>query len=115
MDSPSAVALTPGDDSTDGALAAARVAARVVRDASRGRRAQQAARLVQLVWCRRARSWRDGAPDDDWLITLPPSLGFGLSIGYKLLNRLGVGVLVGPQFKINDGNTTYRVYGPHTR
>ena len=42
-----------------------------------------------------------------WLffVSLPPSqdLAGRLATGF---NRLGVGVLVGPQFKINDGNTT---------
>ena len=50
-----------------------------------------------------------------WLffVSLPPSqdLAGRLATGF---NRLGVGVLVGPQFKINDGNTTEskaRIYG----
>ena len=57
------------------------------------------------VWCRRA-SRRGGAPDDAWLITLPPSLDLACRLITSLLNRLGVGVLVGPQFKIDDVNTT---------
>ena len=48
-----------------------------------------------------------------WLffVSLPPSqdLAGRLATGF---NRLGVGVLVGPQFKINDGNTMVQSLRP---